>query len=125
MTEVLLCTPNKRHYRAKKYKPTEILLQDLSREEIAQTLGITSRTLQELLRLAANFIDGFDKYLDDECRLNGYPIKHQHELDLIEKIFRLRKRYKGVKDGSLMLKNDLVELNKEYKRKTKEAQNEN
>jgi len=125
MTEVLLCTPNKRHYRTKKYKPTEVLLRDLSREEIAQALGMSPRTLQELLHLAANFIDGFDKYLDDECRLNGYPIKHQYELDLLAEIFRLRGRYKGVKDGSLMIKDDLAELNKKYKRKIEEAQNEN
>ncbi len=123
MAEVL-CTTLKRRYRTKKYRPVDILLGDLSREEVAKQLHMTSRTLQELLRLAAQHIEGFDKYLNDECRLNGHPIKYQHELDLIAEIYRLRSRYKGVKDGSLMLKEDLVNLNEKYKQQIKEQEDE-
>jgi hypothetical protein len=97
-----------------------VVLSDCTREAIALELEVSTRTVQELIRIASTYIDLFNEYTDDNYRLNGLPIDSKQQVEVLRQIRQVRQKYRHVKDKSF-IKKEYQKINQ----RVKEEQNGN
>jgi len=115
MNEVVFASTqiHKRGYKRQQY--VQVLLPNKTRQQLAEELQISTRTLQNVLHYAATYIECFDKYVDDEGILRGLPISEDWEIWVIKEILLILKRYKHTRNKAVFVKAALNNLNQQVK----------
>lgn len=111
-TDILYPVKHKRQYRRK--TQSSVVLSDCTREAIALELEVSTRTVQELIRIASTYIDLFNEYTDDNYRLNGLPIDSKQQVEVLRQIRQVRQKYRHVKDKSF-IKKEYQKINQRVK----------
>ena len=121
-TDILYAVKHKRQYRRK--TQSSVVLSDCTREAIALELEVSTRTVQELIRIASTYIDLFNEYTDDNYRLNGLPIDSKQQVEVLRQIRQVRQKYRHVKDKSF-IKKEYQKINQRVKEEQNGSQESN